>query len=450
LKLTSFFYFVSAEDVPEFKTLRYQKSNVPPFYLPKSSKVYDKSNSGSSTPNSFQDNADKLNSEDSWPSLTSCHSNILGSGKTSSPLNVGKESVFYIIDKESDSARDPLLLLTPASFSNSNQLDDSNSSPNSSLYYSLNENVNSSALINNTDESLIVECTVGPSLREVNPLYGLIEADTQTNFYKAVENKNVKSDTDCDKSFHDCSSVESNEISQKKGSFVEQNKVPDWWDEEEQEIKQVKVKDDWDNSDSDDASEDVVVKSEELSKTQPKSLGDVASWMSLSAKTHPLSISPVPQIHSKNTVESYESACENEEKNYLLRKQYNEIADNVSSSTKYHDENKNETVGESIKQVDHEKSTIPFTGNYNEKTEKYSDRKNNSQANNSESLSNELPIDQTMPKNDNPVTIVRECTPSEKPKPSWKPMGSRKCTVCGDSTHLVYNCPDKNKRGLFY
>jgi hypothetical protein len=39
------------------------------------------------------------------------------------------------------------------------------------------------------------------------------------------------------------------------------------------------------------------------------------------------------------------------------------------------------TDGESIKQVDHEKSTIPFTGNYNEKTEKYSDRKNNSQAN---------------------------------------------------------------------
>jgi hypothetical protein len=74
----------------------------------------------------------------------------------------------------------------------------------------------------------------------------------------------------------------------------------------------------------------------------------------------------------------------------------------------------NETVGESIKQVDHEKSTIPFTGNYNEKTEKYSDRKNNSQANNSESLSNELPIDQTMPKKDNLVTIVRECTPSEK------------------------------------
>jgi hypothetical protein len=54
----------------------------------------------------------------------------------------------------------------------------------------------------------------------VNPLYGLIEADTQTNFYKAVENKNVKSDTDCDQSFHDCSSVESNEISQKKGSLL--------------------------------------------------------------------------------------------------------------------------------------------------------------------------------------------------------------------------------------
>lgn len=455
-----------AEDVSEYKTPRYQKSNVPPFYPPKSSKVYDKSNSGSSTPNSFQDNSDKLNSEDSWPSLTNCRSNILGSGKTSSPLNVGKESVFYTIDKESDNARDPLLLLTPASFSNSNQLNDSDSSPNSSLYYSLNENVNNSALVNNSDESLIVERTVGPSLREVSPLYGMIEADTQTNFYKTVENKNIKSDTDCDESFHDYLSVASNETSQKKGSFGEQNKVPDWWDEEKQEIKQVKVKEDWDNSDSDDTSEDVVVKSEELSKTQPKSLDDVASWMSTSAKTQPLSISPVPQIHSRNTVKSYEPVCESKEKN-LLRKQYNEVTDNISSSTKYHDENKNETVGESIKQVDHEKCTIPFTGNYNEKTQKSSNRKDvdaekntdsddsdeewetystddNSQANNSESLSNELP------KDDNLVTIVRECTPTEKPKPSWKPMGSRKCTVCGDSTHLVYDCPDKNKRGLFY
>lgn len=460
-----------AENVPEYKTPRCQKSNIPPFYPPRSSRVYDQSNSGSSTPNSFQGNSDKLNSEESWPSLPNCRGNILGSGKTSSPSNVGKES----IDKECDSARDPLLLLTPASFSNSNHIEsDSSSSPNNSLYYSLNENVNSSALVINIDESPIVEGTGRPKLTEVSPLYGLIVADTQTNFYKTVDNENIESDTNCDKSFLNYLSVESNETSLKKGSHVEQNKVPDWWDDEKQEIKQEKVKDDWDNSDSDDTSDDV--KSEKLLKTQPKSLDDVASWMSISGNTHPLSISPVPQTHSKNTVKSDKSVCESEEKNYLLRKQYNEITDNISSSAKHHDENKNETVGESIKQVDHHKRTIPFTGNYNEKAEKSSNRKDvvfvdaetdtdsdeddegwetystdyNFQAINSESLSNELPIDQTTPKNDSPVTIVRECTPTEKPKPSWKPMGSRKCTVCGDSTHLVYDCPDKNKKGLFY
>ncbi|KAJ8317327.1 hypothetical protein KUTeg_005231 [Tegillarca granosa] len=54
--------------------------------------------------------------------------------------------------------------------------------------------------------------------------------------------------------------------------------------------------------------------------------------------------------------------------------------------------------------------------------------------------------------NENPSSTEESSTTKPKTSylkptaPSWKP-GQRKCTICGETTHLIYNCPDKFKEG---
>lgn len=51
------------------------------------------------------------------------------------------------------------------------------------------------------------------------------------------------------------------------------------------------------------------------------------------------------------------------------------------------------------------------------------------------------------PHTEDSYTTTKPKTSYSEPKaPSWRP-GQQKCTICGETTHLIYNCPDKFKEG---
>ncbi|XP_052102159.1 uncharacterized protein LOC127735819 [Mytilus californianus] len=480
--------FVPAEEKTEFTVpVKYQKSTRPPFFPPKSSKYY-RPHSRSSTPSSVH--SDK--SEDSWPNLSkTC---ATGVRKIISPVPDGKPSSndnSFRSDGQSP-AVDEVLLMTPASFTDSLHLND-HSPDDSSVYYSVSDNFNNSSLLNFKDTSssdnllkptphksdVSVTFGGGDKSLEVSPLTKLIEMDAKSTFYKTDENPNIHPIDRLHKSPKGHPVIES---SQKSFSVYSTQKT-DWWDmDEDVKMAHSRVKDNW--YDTEDSSENISVKSE---KVPAKSLADCANVLLVPAKTHRSSQPSIPQVktnvvinekacmksslrqdHVKTTKSSSLSHVSYADKvKPISGEQYNTTQDrspvafnlHEDSSLSYDTADKPEEPTASGKNkvidwwkigVDEDNDTDKDLDNFedDEDWESYSGSTEDiSQNQTSESVSSEVP--EKTASNSNKVTIVRDYQTAEKPKPTWTP-GAWICTMCGDTSHLIYDCPNRHKKGLFY
>ncbi|XP_071169942.1 uncharacterized protein [Mytilus edulis] len=484
--------FIPAEEKTEFTVaVKYQKSTRPPFFPPKSSKYY-RPNSRSSTPSSVH--SDK--SEDSWPNLSK--SSASGVRKFISPVADGKPSSndnSFRSDVQSP-AGDDVLLMTPASFT-----DSLHSPDDSSVYYSVSDNFNNSSVLNFKDtsssENLLKptphKCDIretfggGDKSREVSPLTKLIEIDAKSTFYKTDENRNIHLNDRLHKSPREHPVIESSPKSSKvhacpNSSTVNASKKTDWWDmDEDIKMAQTRVKDNW--YDTEDSSENISIKSE---KVPAKSLANCANVLLVPAKTHGTSQPSIPQV--KTNVVVNEKACmksplrhehaKTTKSQCLSHVSYADkvkpisgekcstTQDTIPVAINMHedsslskdtsdkpeeptDSGKNKVIDWWKIGVDEDNDTDKDLDNFDDEDwESYSGSTEDiSQSLTSESISSEVP-EKTASKSSK-VTIVRDYQTAEKPKPSWTP-GARKCTMCGDTSHLIYDCPNKHKKGLFY
>ncbi|CAG2245314.1 TDRD1_4_6_7 [Mytilus edulis] len=405
--------FIPAEEKTEFTVaVKYQKSTRPPFFPPKSSKYY-RPNSRSSTPSSVH--SDK--SEDSWPNLSK--SSASGVRKVISPVADGKPSSndnSFRSDVQSP-AGDDVLLMTPASFT-----DSLHSPDDSSVYYSVSDNFNNSSVLNFKDTSSsenLLKPT--PHKSDIRETFGGGDKN---------ENRNIHLNDRLHKSPREHPVIESSPKSSKvhaspKSSTVNASQKTDWWDmDEDIKMAQTRVKDNW--YDTEDSSENISIKSEIV---PAKSLADCANALLVPAKTHRSSQPSLPQVKTNVVVN---------EKTYTSGKQEEPT-----------DSGKNKVIDWWKIGVDEDNDTDKDLDNFDDEDwESYSGSTEDiSQSLTSESVSSEVP-EKTASKSSK-VTIVRDYQTAEKPKPSWTP-GARTCTMCGDTSHLIYDCPNKHKKGLFY
>ncbi|CAC5425981.1 EIF4ENIF1 [Mytilus coruscus] len=446
-----------SEEKTEFTVpVKYQKSTRPPFFPPKSSKYY-RPNSRSSTPSSVH--SDK--SEDSWPNLSkSSATGVRKIIKTISPVPDGKPSSndnSFRSDGQSP-AGDEVLLMTPASFTDSLHLND-HSPDDSSVYYSVSDNFNNSSLLNFKDTSSsdnLLKPTPyksdvsetfggGDKSLEVSPLTKLIEMDAKSTFYKSDENRNIHPNDRLHKSPKGHPVIESSP----KSSSVHATQKTDWWDmDEDVKMAQSRVKDNW--YDTEDSSDNISIKTE---KVPAKSLADCANVLFVPAKTQRLSQPTVPQVKTNAVVneKAYMKSSLRQEHVKTTKKSCKlcrqDTADKPEEPTA---SGKNKVIDWWKIGIDEDNDTDKDLDNFedDEDWESYSGSiEDISQSQTSESVSSEVP-EKTASKS-NKVTIVRDYQTAEKPKPTWKP-GARLCTMCGDTSHLIYDCPNKHKKGLFY
>ncbi|XP_063435857.1 uncharacterized protein LOC134716778 [Mytilus trossulus] len=492
--------FVPAEEKTEFTVpVNHQKSTRPPFFPPKSSKYY-KPNSRSSTPSSVH--SDK--SEDSWPNLSK--SSATGVRKIYSPVPDGKPSSNdNSFRSDVQSPADDVLLMTPASFT-----DNLHSPDDSSVYYSVSDNFNNSSVLDfketSTSDNLLkptphksdVSKTFGggDKSREVSPLTKLIEIDAKSTFYKTDENRNIHLNDRLHKSPRGHPVIEYSPKSSKvhaspksstvhaspKSSTVNASKKTDWWDmDEDIKLTQTRVKDNW--YDTEDSSENISIKSK---KVPAKSLANCANVLLVPTKTNGSSQPSVPQVktnvvvnektcmksslrqeHVKTTKSQCLSHVSYADKVKPIPSEQNSTTqDTIPVAIKMHDDSslskdtsdKPEETTDSGKNkvidwwkigVDEDNDTDKDLDNFDDEDwESYSGSTEDiSQSLTAESVSSEAQ-EKTASKSKT-VTIVRDYQTAEKPKPSWTP-GTRKCTMCGDTSHLIYDCPNKHKKGLFY
>lgn len=386
--------------------------------------------------------------------------------------------------------------MTPASFT-----DSLHSPDDSSVYYSVSDNFNNSSVLNFKDTSSsdnLLKPTPhksdvcetfggGYNSREVSPLTKLIEIDAKSTFYRTDENRNIHLNDRLHKSPREHPVIEFSPKSSKvhaspKSSTVNASKKTDWWDmDEDIKVAQTRVKDNW--YDTEDSSENISIKSEMV---PAKSLADCANALLVPAKTHRSSQPSLPQVKTNGVVN--EKACMKSSlrqeqvkttKSQCLShvsyadkvkpisgEQYNTTTDTIPVDINLHEDSslskdtfcKQEEPTDSGKNkvidwwkigVDEDNDTDKDLDNFDDEDwESYSGSTEDiSQSLTSESISSEVP-EKTALKS-NTVRIVRDYQTAEKPKPSWTP-GARKCTMCGDTSHLIYDCPNKHKKGLFY
>ncbi|CAG2224557.1 TDRD1_4_6_7 [Mytilus edulis] len=444
--------------IPEEKTeftvaVKYQKSTRPPFFPPKSSKYY-RPNSRSSTPSSVH--SDK--SEDSWPNLSK--SSASGVRKVISPVADGKPSSndnSFRSDVQSP-AGDDVLLMTPASFT-----DSLHSPDDSSVYYSVSDNFNNSSELNFKDTSS------SENLLKPTPH----KSDDH-------ENRNIHLNDRLHKSPREHPVIESSPKSSKvhaspKSSTVNASQKTDWWDmDEDIKMAQTRVKDNW--YDTEDSSENISIKSEIV---PAKSLADCANALLVPAKTHRSSQPSLPQVKTnvvvnektcmksslrQEQVKTTKSQCLShvsyaDKVKPICGEKYSTTQDTIPVDINMHEDSslskdtsgKQEEPTDSGKNkvidwwkigVDEDNDTDKDLDNFDDEDwESYSGSTEDiSQSLTSESVSSEVP-EKTASKSSK-VTIVRDYQTAEKPKPSWTP-GARTCTMCGDTSHLIYDCPNK-------